>query len=96
MASINAVDTAGNGRQAIPNGRKWRGCIHITKGSGILISILFLSSCRYVRGLELATSKTAVVTDLTQVPRALLPDPFFLSLRAKILWSTFLLAGKTN
>lgn len=50
------------------------GVVSIPQGGRILISILFLSSCWYVRGLELATSKTAVVTDLTQVPRAL-PEP---------------------
>lgn len=51
----------GNVKQAIPDGRKWRGCTHTYTGRGNLISILFLSSCWYVRGLELATSKTAVV-----------------------------------
>lgn len=51
----------GNGRQAILDGRKWRGCTHTHIGTGDLISILFPSSCWYVRGLELATSKTAVV-----------------------------------
>jgi hypothetical protein len=36
------------------------------------------------------------LADLTQVPSATLLDPFFLSLKAKVIQSSFLLAEKTN
>lgn len=36
------------------------------------------------------------LADLTQVPIPALPDPLFLSLRAKMFLCSFLLAGKTN
>jgi hypothetical protein len=63
-----------------------------TQGVGNLISILFLSSCWDVRGLELATSKTAVVN----WPRPSSKGSSWSFFPEPQLWDTFLLAGKPN
>lgn len=78
----------------------WRNWSTLTELGGVSKSVLVseqLLVCQRL-GIGMVNLKLSQqwLADLTQVPSPTLPDPFFLSLRAEMLPSSFLLAGKTS